>query len=73
MTAARLANKRYRDTHGRPITRDALRKTLRISGARATELRRRLADDANKVPANDQMPPASGDLDRAPQLDAKRR
>lgn len=43
MAAARDADQRYRDTHGRPITRDALRAELRVSGARATELRRRLA------------------------------
>ncbi|HEU5157313.1 MAG TPA: hypothetical protein VFU43_09965, partial [Streptosporangiaceae bacterium] len=47
MTAAREANERHQAAHGRPITRDALRKTLRISGARATELRRQLADEAN--------------------------
>lgn len=46
MAAARTANERYQDTHGRPITRDALRKALRISGARATDLRRRLAAEA---------------------------
>lgn len=43
MDAARDADRRYREVHGRPITRDALRAELRVSGARATELRRRLA------------------------------
>ena len=42
--AARAADTRYRAEHdGRPITRDALRVSLRVAGPRATELRRRLA------------------------------
>ncbi len=41
--AARDADVRHRAEHGRPITRDALRVALRISGPRATELRRQLA------------------------------
>jgi hypothetical protein len=48
MDAARAADQRYRDEHGRPITRDALRAAVKISGGRATE-RRRLAASA---PAN---------------------
>ncbi|MGH3564463.1 MAG: DUF2637 domain-containing protein [Pseudonocardia sp.] len=55
--AARVADQRYRDEHGRPITRDALRAALRISGPRATELRRRLAGDpaaeVSRVPVPD--------------------
>ena len=51
--AARLADQRYRDKHGRPITRDALRAALRISGSRATELRRRLAASTALVPVPD--------------------
>jgi len=43
---ARAADQRYRDMHGRPITRDALRAALRISGLRATQLRRRLTAPA---------------------------
>jgi hypothetical protein len=43
MDAARAADRHYRAEHGRPITRDALRAALRVSGPRATELRRRLA------------------------------
>jgi hypothetical protein len=44
MTAARTADEQYRAAqNGRPITRDALRTALRVSGAKATELRRRLA------------------------------
>jgi hypothetical protein len=43
LAAARVADTRYRATHdGRPITRDALRTALSISGSRATELRRKL-------------------------------
>ena len=51
MTAARDAATRYRHDHGRPITRDALRVALRISGPRATELRRILAQPAGPDPA----------------------
>jgi hypothetical protein len=52
MTAAIAADTRYREKHGgKPITRDALRAALRISGPRATELRRRLATDAD-TPTN---------------------
>lgn len=53
MDAARAADQRHRDRHGRPITRDALRAALRISGPRATELRRRLAASAPAVPVPD--------------------
>ncbi|MFG2085428.1 DUF2637 domain-containing protein [Spirillospora sp. NPDC048824] len=42
MEAARFADAQYRQMHGRPITRDALRTSLRISTPRATELRRQL-------------------------------
>jgi hypothetical protein len=45
LSAARDAAARYRQAHGRPITRDALRTELHISGARASELRRRLATE----------------------------
>lgn len=41
--AARDADARHRAEYGRPITRDALRIALRVSGPRATDLRRRLA------------------------------
>ncbi|WP_329098196.1 DUF2637 domain-containing protein [Actinomadura citrea] len=44
MDAARFADAQYRQIHGRPITRDALRTSLRISTPKATELRRRLND-----------------------------
>jgi hypothetical protein len=43
MDAARAADERHRAQYGRPITRDALRTALKISGSRATELRRDLA------------------------------
>jgi hypothetical protein len=58
MAAARDADARHRQTHGRPITRDALRAALRISGPRATELRRLLA----AAPGEAQAPasPAAG-------------
>lgn len=46
MDAARTTDQRHRDKHGRPMTRDALRAALKISGPRATELRRRLAASA---------------------------
>lgn len=51
LTAARAANAQHREANnGRPISRDALRAALRISGPRATELRRRLAAEPNTVP-----------------------
>lgn len=43
LAAARAADERYREAYGRPISRDALRAALRVSGSRASELRRRLA------------------------------
>jgi hypothetical protein len=49
MAAARTADQRYRETHGRPITRDALRAALHVSGARASELRRRLTAEDEAV------------------------
>jgi len=43
-TAAREADAAYRASHGgRPITRDELRAVLKVSGSKATELRRVLA------------------------------
>lgn len=47
LTTARDADARHRAEHnGRPITRDALRAALRISGPRATALRRQLATES---------------------------
>jgi len=47
MEAARRADAEHRAAHnGRPITRDALRKALRIAGPKATEIRRRLASES---------------------------
>jgi hypothetical protein len=43
LAAAREADERYRTVHSRPIPRDVLRAELRVSGARASDLRRRLA------------------------------
>ncbi|MCK9932003.1 DUF2637 domain-containing protein [Frankia sp. Mgl5] len=43
LTAARAADVRYRETHdGRPITRDALRRELGVSTARAGDVLRRM-------------------------------
>jgi Protein of unknown function (DUF2637) len=52
-TAAREADAAYRDAHaGRPITRDGLRTVLKVSGDKATELRRWLvAEDASAAEA----------------------
>jgi len=52
-TAAREADAAYRVAHaGRPITRDELRIVLKVSGSKATELRRMLAaEDASTNPA----------------------
>jgi hypothetical protein len=43
--AARIANAKYQATHGKQITRDALRRELRIGGPRATTLLRRLKEE----------------------------
>jgi hypothetical protein len=48
LAAAQEADTRHRAEYGRPITRDALRAALRISGKRATELRRELSLAAAK-------------------------
>jgi hypothetical protein len=54
LAAARTADTRYRERHGKPITRDALRMALRISTPRATELRSRLkATDTGPAPTDD--------------------
>lgn len=53
-TAAREADAAYRVAHaGRPITRDELRVVLKVSGSKATELRRMLAaeDESNRKEA----------------------
>jgi hypothetical protein len=42
LTAARIADAAYRARYGRPISRDALRKELRVSAARASDVLRRL-------------------------------
>ncbi|HEY0692934.1 MAG TPA: DUF2637 domain-containing protein [Kribbella sp.] len=49
MNAARAADRRHKEKYGRPITRDALRIALKISGPRATELRRHLAGNSPAV------------------------
>ncbi|GAA5174942.1 hypothetical protein GCM10023321_79880 [Pseudonocardia eucalypti] len=54
LDAARAADHRHRVKHGRPISRDALRAALKISGSRATELRRRLAASAPAAHAPDE-------------------
>lgn len=56
--AAREADARYRaENGGRPITRDALRVTLRVAGPRATELRRRLAAESASEPDRKEAEP----------------
>jgi len=53
-TAAREADAAYRVSHGgRPITRDELRVVLKISGSKATELRRVLAAENQQQQAED--------------------
>ncbi|MFI5911579.1 DUF2637 domain-containing protein [Dactylosporangium sp. NPDC051541] len=53
LTAARAADAEHRATHnGRPITRDALRAALRISGPKATALRRTLAAEREEAKTN---------------------
>jgi hypothetical protein len=42
LAAARTADAQHRESHGKPITRDALRKQLRISSDRATEVLREI-------------------------------
>jgi hypothetical protein len=69
LAAARAADARHRDRHGRPITRDALRAALRISGPRATELRRLLAAPPDPPPP--QTPPGSPPADTPPAPDRK--
>jgi hypothetical protein len=49
LSAARAADAKHREQYGRPITRDGLRAALRISGGRATELRRRLASETGEA------------------------
>jgi hypothetical protein len=54
LQAARKADSRHRAEHnGRPISRDGLRSALHIAGPKATELRRRLADEATGPVNND--------------------
>jgi hypothetical protein len=43
--AARSADTRHRERYGKPITRDKLRRELRIAGQRATEVLRRLREE----------------------------
>lgn len=53
-TAAREADAAYRAAHaGRPITRDELRAVLKVSGSRATELRRELATGSSAAIAEE--------------------
>lgn len=52
LTAARTADARHRAQHGRPISRDALRRELRIGGARATALLRLLKAETADSPSS---------------------
>jgi len=56
LAAARHADTRHRAEHGKPITRDVLRTALRVSGTRATELRRLLADSGENADTPTQTP-----------------
>lgn len=52
--AARNADAQHRADHdGRPISRDGLRSALHIAGPKASELRRRLADEATSPVSTD--------------------
>lgn len=46
--AARLADAAHQARHGRPISRDSLRRELRIGGTRATQLLRRLREEVDQ-------------------------
>jgi hypothetical protein len=46
LAAARAADARHRERYGKPITRDQLRRELRVGGPRATEVLRRLREEA---------------------------
>lgn len=46
LAEARMADAAYRAEYGKKITRDALRKALRVSGARASEVLRQLKAEA---------------------------
>lgn len=50
LTAAQQADAAHWQTHGKPITRDTLRRELRISGKRASELRRQLQAEREQEP-----------------------
>lgn len=45
--AARASDAAHQELHGRPISRDALRRELRIGGTRATQLLRRLREEVD--------------------------
>lgn len=49
LAAARTADTAHRERHGKPITRDQLRRELRVGGQRATEVLRRLREEAVKA------------------------
>jgi hypothetical protein len=49
LAAARAADAAHRERYGRPITRDRLRRELRVGGQRATEVLRRLREEAVKT------------------------
>jgi hypothetical protein len=55
LRAARTADARHRKRYGKPITRDQLRRELRIGGQRATEVLRRLREGKPlSIPHQDQ-------------------
>jgi hypothetical protein len=50
LAAARAVDARYRAEYGRPVTRDALRRELRVGGQRATVVLRRLREEEARLP-----------------------
>jgi len=56
LAAARAADTRHRERYGRPITRDVLRRELRVGGQRATEVMRRLRDGDDAPARTDGRP-----------------
>ncbi|MDG4824908.1 DUF2637 domain-containing protein [Asanoa sp. WMMD1127] len=66
MEAARRADTEHRAAHnGRPITRDALRKKLRVAGPKATEIRRQLASESGTA-ADDTVTPERKEVTPTP-------
>jgi hypothetical protein len=55
LTASKATDARHREQYGKPITRDQLRRELRVGGQRATEVLRRLREEEPlSIPHQDQ-------------------